>query len=325
MKLQYRILWVEDETDYVDGFPFNRVEEHIRDSGFEPALVLRASPEDVRKVVNQNEFDLLIIDFRIADDDFHGSDLIQQIRQNDCLTEVVFYSGSPRSELHREAGNKGLEGIYFAPKDPDGLVRKITDVFDLTVRKVLDVNNMRGFVMAGVAELDLLLDEIIHLKHSRISAEHQLALRRKIMQRMLPQPRFLISLAQDLPEAKSQQLKEALGMLEEHEPAAFEVLFGRRMDSAKRVDTVAGLCKQHQYLKEHKDDIVKMSSLLEWRNALAHQRPTTSAEGALQFTVAGETVRFDDDQTLALRREIRLYLDKLGVVLTKVRDFGQGT
>jgi CheY-like chemotaxis protein len=323
MKLQYKILWVEDEVDYVGSFPFDRVESHIRDSGFEPALELRSTPEDVRRVVSQNEFDLLIIDFRIADDEFHGSDLIQQIRQNDCLTEVVFYSGSPKNELHKEAGSKGLEGIYFAPKDPDGLVGKIIDVFDLTVRKVLDVNNMRGFVMAGVAELDLLLDEIIQVKHSKISPAHQLALRQKIMQRMVPQAKYLIGLAQDYPEVQTSKLKEALEALQAHEPAQFEILFGRRMDSAKRVDTLVGLCKQHPYLNDHKDDIMKMSTLLEWRNALAHQRPKTTEEGGLEFAVAGTSLPFDAARTLELRREIRKYLDKLTDVLGKVRAFEQ--
>lgn len=321
MKLQYRILWVEDEVDYVHAFPIDRVNSHIRDSGFEPELVHRSSSEDVRRLVGQNEFDLLIIDFRIADDEFHGSDLIQQIRQNDCLTEVVFYSGSARSDLHQEAGNKGLEGIFFGPKDPDGLVRKITDVFDLTVRKVLDVNNMRGFVMAGVAELDVLLEEIISLKHSKVSPEDQVALRKKILQRILPQPKVLAALAQDFPKDKSDQLVKAIALLKEHEPAAFDVLAGRSMDSAKRVDTVVGLCKQHQYLNEHRADVVSMGELLQWRNALAHQRPKVGADGRLLFQVRGKAEAFDSAQTLKLRREIRTYVDKLTVVLDAVRLF----
>jgi hypothetical protein len=321
MKLEYRILWVEDEVDYIDAFPFSRIENHIRECGFEPSLIVRSSPEDVRKVVNKNEFDLLVVDFRITNDDYHGSDLIQEIRKNNCLTEVVFYSGDGVSALHEESGKKGLEGIYFGPKDNDSLIRKITDVFDLTVRKILDVNNMRGFVMAGVAELDLLLEEIITLKHEKLSLNDQKSLRRKMVEKILPESKFLSVLAHELPDEKREMLTAALAGVREHEPASFEVLFGRRMDSSKRVDTVIGFCKSHQYLTNYETDISNIRPLLHWRNALAHQRPVEHEGGGLQFNVEKKKIEFDDAQTLELRKQIRLYIEKLTAVLEAIREF----
>jgi hypothetical protein len=321
MKLEYRILWVEDEEDYIDAFPFSRIENHIRECGFEPSLIVRSSPEDVRKVVNKNEFDLLVVDFRITNDDYHGSDLIQEIRKNNCLTEVVFYSGDGVSALHEESGKKGLEGIYFGPKDNDSLIRKITDVFDLTVRKILDVNNMRGFVMAGVAELDLLLEEIITLKHEKLPLNDQVALRRKMVEKILPEPRFLSVLAHELPEDKKTLLAAALAAVSQHEPAAFGVLFDRRMDSSKRVDTVIGFCNSHPYLANYKIDIANIRPLLHWRNALAHQRPVENEGGQLQFDIQNARKQFDDAQTLELRKQIRLYIEKLTTVLEAIREF----
>ena len=323
MKLEYRILWVEDELDYIDAFPFERIENHIRDSGFEPIFVVHSSPEDVKKVVNKNEFDLLVVDFRITNDDYHGSNLIQDIRRNNCLTKVVFYSGDGVSALHIESGKKGLEGIYFGPKDIDSLIRKITDVFDLTVRKILDVNNMRGFVMAGVAELDVLLEEIIEHKRTKLSIEGQLELRRKLVEKILPKSEYLYALAHNLPVEKQTSVTAALAGIKDHEPAMFEVLFDRRMDSSKRMDTVVGFCKTNAYLNAYKNDFISMKQLLDWRNALAHQKPLKKEDGVLEFKVQGVTKEFNDIQTLELRKSIRLYIDKLTSILDSVKNFNQ--
>ena len=322
MKLEYRILWVEDELDFLDAFPFERIENHIKESGFEYFLVKRSSPEEVRKVVNKNEFDLLVVDFRITDDEYHGSDLIQEIRANNCLTEVVFYSADSVNTLHTESGKKGLEGIYFGSKDNDSLIRKITDVFDLTVRKVLDVNNMRGFVMAGVAELDLLLEDIISLKHTKLSTDDQLKLRQKLVEKkILPTSEYLSVLAHNLPEDKKIVLGTALESIKDHEPAMFNVLCSRRMDSSKRADTVIGFCKSNQYLNSYRDDVLELKKLLDWRNALAHQKPVSRQDGILAFEVQGVEKEFNDALTLELRKNIQLYIGKLNLILKSVENF----
>jgi hypothetical protein len=322
MKLEYKILWVEDEEDYLESFPIDRIKDHIRSNGFEPFLTFRSRPDEIRLPVNKNDFDLLVVDFNITEDQYHGSDLIQEIRSNKCLTEVVFYSGGDIDLLYAASGEKKLEGIYFGPKDATSLARKITDVFDLTVRKVLDVNNMRGFVMAGVAELDLLLEEIITVKYDKLLPGDQIVLRRKMVEKILPESKYLAVLAHELPDEKKQLLTTALAGIKEHQPATFEVLFGRRMDSSKRVETVIGFCKTNQYLNAYKEDISQLAPLLHWRNALAHQRPVEGESGALQFEVQGLGVKlFDDVQTLELRKQIRLYIERLTSVLDAVKEF----
>jgi hypothetical protein len=321
MKLEYKILWVEDEEDYIESFPIDRIKDHIRSSGFEPYLTFRSLPEEVRLPVNKNDFDLLVVDFNITEDQYHGSDLIEEIRKNQCLTEVVFYSGGDIDLLYAASGKKKLEGIYFGPKDATALARKITDVFDLTVRKVLDVNNMRGFVMAGVAELDVLLKEIIKLKHTKLSLVDQLELRRKLVDKILPESKYLSILAHELPDDKKALVTTALAGIKDHLPATFDVLFDKRMDSSKRLETVIGFCKSHEYLNSFKDSTSGMKDLLDWRNALAHQRPSQRLGGGLEFKVVSATREFNDAQTLELRKSIQLYINTLTLILESVKNF----
>ena len=318
MKLDYKILWVEDEVEYLESFPMGRIEAHISGRGFEPTVTKRSSSEDVKRVVNKDEFDLLIVDFNITNDEYHGSDLIQAIRDNNCLTEVVFYSASGVDRLRAAAVEANLEGVYFSTKSPDVLVRKITDLFDLTVRKVLDVNNMRGIVMAGVAELDQALLKIINAKHARLSTEDQLKLRKRLVEHSLPNAKQLAELAISFPADEVKKLEASLSRIAEHDPAGLDVLFDRHFESGKRVDTLEGLCKRYDYLKQYKSELIDLRKLLKWRNALAHQIPSLVEDGAMSFKIDKGFEKFDVMQSLSLRVSIKEWITKLDAVLNDI-------
>lgn len=92
----------------------------------------------------------------------NGAELIERIRNLNVFTDIVFYS-SIEIELLREKGReKNLEGVYYSGRTPDSsFVRKVCQVIDSTIKKVQDLSNLRGLVMAEVSDLDSLMDEII--------------------------------------------------------------------------------------------------------------------------------------------------------------------
>ena len=197
MNLSYRILWIEDDSEFIDSFDTEAIEKHVIDQGFDPSIELRTTPEQIGEAVDGTKYDLLIVDYNIAEGDLHGSDVIRQVRDSGCPTEVLFYSNNGAAELRKIAADKELEGVFFSGRDRDQLLRKITSVFDLTVRKVIDVENMRGIVMSGVAELDHLVTDVIRAVHDSLDAGKQVDLCKKLLGKLRPTVKHLKVLVKD--------------------------------------------------------------------------------------------------------------------------------
>lgn len=157
MRLKYKILWIENEEDWVDSI-YDQIQEHLSDLGFEFEKKLIAKEE---KSVNYDEYDLILMDLNLAEQP-NGAELIERIRNLNVFTDIVFYSSVGIDTLREKGREKNLEGVYYSGRTPDSsFVRKVCQVIDSTIKKVQDLSNLRGLVMAEVSDLDSLMDEII--------------------------------------------------------------------------------------------------------------------------------------------------------------------
>lgn len=307
MNLSYSILWIDDDEDYLDSFDTEALRAYVEGQGFDLHLEFRTKPDDIKKEVDGALFDLLIIDYNIAEGDRHGSDVIRQVRDKDCLTEVIFYSQNAVATLRQIAADSELEGVFFSGRATDQLLPKVKDVFNLTVRKVVDVDNMRGIVMAGVADLDHLVTDVIRAVHASLDADNQAALCKKLLSKMRPVVKHLGNLVKEQGHPNLKEVEKLVDAIVALEPADFETLVqARHFDSSKRVDMAVSLCKDHDQLRPHKDSISAIKGLLQWRNALAHQKPKRLDEKGFPVFVPGESDEsFDHDRTLKLRQDLR--------------------
>lgn len=308
MNLSYRILWIEDDSDFVESFDTEAIEKHVADQGFAPSIDLRTTPEQISEAVDGTQYDLLIIDYNIAEGDLHGSDVIRQVRDSGCPTEVLFYSNNGAAELRQIAATQELEGVFFSGRDRDQLLRKITNVFDLTVRKVIDVENMRGIVMSGVAELDHLVTDVIRAIHNSLDTGKQVDLCKKLLGKLRPTVKHLKILVKEPDHVHFGEIEALIDVITTLDPADFEVLVSdRSFDSSKRVDMAYSLCGNHEHLKSHKAGINNIKNMLLWRNALAHQRPKNVDRRGFQIfePTKGQEEVFDTTKTLKLRQDLR--------------------
>lgn len=317
MNLTYTVLWIDDDEEFLDSFDTDALTEFVEGQGFDLKLVLRTKPEEIKGEVDGTQFDLLIIDYNIAEGDLHGSDVIRQVRDKNCLTEVIFYSQNGVARLRQIAAEKELEGVFYSGRPTDQLLRKIKDVFSLTVRKVVDVENMRGIVMAGVADLDHLVTDVIRAVHGSLEAGKQVDLCKRLLEKMRPVVKHLKVLVKDQDHTHFGEVDALINAIIKLDPADFEILVNARsFDSSRRVDMAVSLCKEHDQLKPHKDGIGSIKDLLEWRNALAHQKPKRHENGYAVFEPKpGIEAAFDAQRTLTLRQQLRSQRAALNAIL----------
>lgn len=321
MNLSYNILWIEDNEEFIQSLDIDEVvRSHVEGEGFDLHIEYRTQPDDIKREVDGTKFDLLVIDYNIAEGDLHGSEVIRQVRNKNCLTEVIFYSTDSPARLREIACQQELEGVFFSGREQEHLLPKIKDVFDLTVRKVVDVENMRGIVMAGVADLDHLVSDVVRAVHLSLDQGKQTELCKRLLAKMRPAIKSMSKLVQQGDHASFTEVEKLLDAIVELDPKDLETLLQARLfDSHKKVEMATSLCKDHEHLKPYKADIESIKDLLKWRNALAHQREVAHDSGYPVFEIDGTPEAFNATRTLSLRQQLRKQRQVLVTALEAVR------
>ena len=158
MNLSFSVLWFDDRRDFLESIDQDALNETILGWGFRPRIVLVDEPAEFLAHKPFDAFDLIVVDYNLGDNQPHGQDFIREIREHNVLTEVIFYSANPAKELWDAIRQKELEGIYVSGRDQ--VLSKVERVGRQSLHKVLDLNNVRGIIMAELADLDSQLDEL---------------------------------------------------------------------------------------------------------------------------------------------------------------------
>ena len=159
MRLDFRILWVEDQPAAV-AEDRTALEADLLEFGFEPIVVPISGFSDLQDLMNSNpeddEFDLILVDYDLGASGGKGDDAARAIRDHFPHREMVFYSGKSPEELRDKAAKKKIDGVYFAHRTE--LADDVFSVIENMLRKVVDISHMRGIVMAETSELDYCIE-----------------------------------------------------------------------------------------------------------------------------------------------------------------------
>lgn len=159
MKLKYSILWFEDDTVSYNGKK-ELVKAIIEDElGFYFPEPRREINGDNIQTIDYDEYDLLIVDLNLAGS--KGPALIDKIRHNENIfTEVIFYSSEGEKAVRDALKEYEIDGAYCADRGED-FEDKVRRVIKTTVKKIQDLNNMRGLIMAETSDIDATMFQII--------------------------------------------------------------------------------------------------------------------------------------------------------------------
>ena len=154
MQLEYRILWFDDQQQAIKPF-VDRVHGAVARLGFEPMIDLRIITADVEEplagIPAQNEVDLVLMDWKLGGR-HDGADLARKLRQSYRDTDIVFYSSESAAKLRELIFKQGIDGVFCSMRVH--LTERATGIIQGQLRRVLDLNHMRGIVMAATSDLD---------------------------------------------------------------------------------------------------------------------------------------------------------------------------
>jgi len=155
MRLDFNILWVEDQPDEIKH-SIRAVEAGLKEMGFLLNVIPAKGFNEVQKLMKDgledDAVDLILVDFDLGYSGGNGGDAAKEIRERFQHREMAFYSGKSPGDLRQIAAKNKIDGVYFVPRT--GIEDDLIPIIENILRKVLDISHMRGIVMAETSELD---------------------------------------------------------------------------------------------------------------------------------------------------------------------------
>jgi CheY-like chemotaxis protein len=154
MQLEYRILWFDDQQRAIEPF-VDRIKGIIARLGFEAKVDLRIVTADVvdplSNLPSQHDVDLILMDWKLGGG-HDGADLARKLRQSFRDTDIVFYSSEAAPTLREQIFKQDIDGVFCCNRQ--NLGDRTNGIIHGQLRRILDLNHMRGVVMAATSDLD---------------------------------------------------------------------------------------------------------------------------------------------------------------------------
>jgi CheY-like chemotaxis protein len=284
MDLTYKILWFEDTESVIENLQ-PLIEDYLEDLGFKLCvLVEKGNSADFDEILGSENWDLILMDFMLKEGSPNGNELITRIRNNQLYTEIIFYSEKegPFIQALKEIV---LEGVYYAI-NREALPAKIQSIIDLTLKKQLGVENLRGLIVAETIDLVNQMDEII-LDHFQINENHALFFRERVLEEEFFNDAQKYKLIQRILDGNIKNLNE---------------LIAKKVDSSKipsYQDILDKITPVKQFFNKFDEDVIS------YRNNMAHAKCSLEKNNVLICRVKSKIKPevFDDIKCKEIRKK----------------------
>jgi hypothetical protein len=301
MKLNYKILWIDDQIeDYIEMGIKSELETYIDTLGFIPTVECFENGNVAEQSIKTIKYDLILSDYNIEGANEQGDILIQKIRDGGVFTEVLFYSAQPDFDTIAKNLYRDRVSFYSLIGDESfkGFREKAYKLIDHTVSKLQELNNIRGLVMSETSELDNTLEDILHNFLSKGDSNSG-KLRDYIIEKIIK------SCSDNLDEANKLSELDNISLLKT-----------RIFDSAKKSMSLNKVCKLlklegENYSKFHEN---YLKDVIETRNDLAHAKSDTidGIEYLIITRKDGEhPIKFNQEHCVQIRKNLRKHSELL--------------
>jgi CheY-like chemotaxis protein len=286
MKLTYKVLWFEDQFDEVQ-YDYERLQALVAEFGFIPEFTHRSSVtrQEIEELSEQlstyNPYDLIIFDYDLGGLSEDGLSIASHLRSK-IFTDMIFYSGKVPKELREMLFKNEVDGVFIVHRD--NFYDDIEPIMEDHIKKMSDINNMRGVVMSETSQMDVRLREILLSQSTKIGAASLDEILVGLKNRMLKQ----------LDEKKEKI--EKITSLDEAVSNHFMTTFDQIRIALKSITGDEG------------NEILKDSSLVHKvqmeRNKLAHRKAELTDDGRMLLLGPKEDFEYNFEEFQRMRNEL---------------------
>ena len=310
MNIDFNILWIEDDVDWLESV-IDQVEEVVNSFNLSLKYIRKEGDDVDTSSLSSLDYDLILMDYKLTNGRF-GDELIDEIRKQNILTDILFYS-SDTSALRKALEKNSLQGIYLADRPADIFASKIKNLVCKIVRRSQSIENLRGTVMDNTSEFEQYLKEILTIVWVKLNDEDQIGLNQYAKTSILSKAK------------KSHE--DIFKKYIESEAPFFESISakGYILDSEKKArmlnKVLEILISKYSLIS---DDISVnffnnfKKDIIDERNKLAHIRKTYD-KNCFVITCEGQEVTVDEDYHKKMRAS-NGHFDRCAITNSKVDD-----
>ncbi len=307
MRLEYRILWIDDQIeDYIENGLKDEFAAYLEKLAFIPDIDCFETVSVAEEKLKNKEYDLILSDYNIGDDG-NGKDLIDRIRSGEIYTEILFYSAKP--DFEEVAKSLYQDRISFLSLVDDSGFRKFKGktfrLIDLSIRKLQELNSVRGLVMSQTSDLDTTIEDILI---DVMEGENEFTEKLR---------KYVIKKIEDNAKERS-KIIEKINDLSNADIIKHRQLFDADKKS-RTLNELLKLCKlldEELFKKFHEN---YQSDVLRVRNDLAHAK--SDIIDGIEYLIVSrkdgdQPIKYDQAQCIEIRKNLRKYTD----LLRKIRE-----
>lgn len=307
MTIEYNILWVEDDSSWYDTTR-ELFSDTLGELGFNLVSKRCIDLDEVKIEIEANhlkDYDLFLIDFTLGAKDTGDKiiEFIRDIKENPILTDIIFYSSAVEN-VRTSMQKHGLEGVYTA--DRKEIEAKFEQVVNTTIKKVQDLNNMRGLIMAETSDIDKYMFEIVSTTLAKNSFEISEKLKETI-----------VSNVQKKINSKSKEFLKYQSKGEIEKIVKDPLMF----DAYEKLKALQFIFEEaeHEIANKHKSNgfANSYSKIIKKRNLLGHETPR-EIDGKKILGSGVNEFEFNDDFCVDMRKDVRMHASDLNSFLKDI-------
>ena len=292
MKLEYRILWFEDDHESVKEV-IEALRGLLRGQGFELVCVwgecnAATIADTVECLRNYNPYDLIVFDYDLGSG-LTGEELAQTLRSR-IWTEILYYSANRSAEdLSHGMNARKVEGVFCAVRQ--NLEERIWGLVESQIKRICDLNNMRGIVLDSMSSVDTAIRTLFSETYAKMSPENKSSVSDKLEKKV----RERVDAAKGFADGLS--VETVMTSVFDHRHVDFQMVRER-------------LSHTHECFK----DTAPMKVLQDLRNKLAHQPSRFNAQDNVIELIdqrTGKVDKFTYDRFREIREQLLMVRDEL--------------
>lgn len=307
MRIDYNILWLDDDKDALDNGREEYIKEYLQSKGFNPNIQHYYNVNDAeRNKENYDSYDLILSDFNL-DPNKTGAFFINLIRSKNIITEILLYSANS-IDINKIINDYGyLNRVTICTIR--NLDETIIKLIDITIRKTQDISSLRGLIMSETTTIDNYIEKII-LEISNIPEFKDIVLECKINE--------ISSIRENLSRKFRLIDSKRYGQIYKD-----NMLFSAKPKYNLLCNIIKKISENDTSIKEIGRRIVDYEKIITIRNEFGHCEQIVKEDGTECLKVKDIEKEYDEQECINLRKNIREYnlaFEELHQYIVNIKD-----
>mgnify|MGYP002789556257 CR=1 FL=1 len=154
MKIDFSILWVDDNKDFVESLR-PQLDKWMNDHGLGLTVHWHAGEAGVYADLTKHDVELIVLDYKLKGGKM-GDAIISEIREKGFFEDIIFYT---TDAIPNNMFAVPPDGVFFVARGD--AKDRIKDLIGVKIRRASDLATLRGWIVADAIELEAIMGRVL--------------------------------------------------------------------------------------------------------------------------------------------------------------------